>query len=136
MKKYKILCLTALILAGILCGCGKSGKESGSMKEAAFTVVAPDAVPAELQKIIGENKKEEIRMTYEDGNDLYLIRGYGQQKTGGYSISVVSCEEDEKTVRFDTRLIGPPAPEGISKEPSYPCLVIKMEARDKEIMIE
>lgn len=93
-------------------------------------------VPAELAEIIEKNKKNEIRMTYTQGEEQYLIRGYGEQKTGGYSIAVAECTEDEETVWLDTRLIGPQEQEKLSKEPSYPCLVIKMEVRDKEVMIQ
>ena len=93
-------------------------------------------VPAELAEIIEKNKKNEIRMTYTQGEELYLIRGYGEQKTGGYSIAVAECTEDEETVWLDTRLIGPQEQEKLSKEPSYPCLVIKTEVRDKEVMIQ
>ena len=60
------------------------------------------------------NEAREIRMTFEDGDDLYLIRGYGEQKTGGYSIAVDACTEDEEKLYLTTRLIGP---EDAEKQP-------------------
>ena len=64
-------------------------------------------------------------MTFEDGNDLYLIRGYGEQKTGGYSIAVDACTEDEEKLYLTTRLIGPEDAEKQPKDASYPHIVVR-----------
>lgn len=137
MKKCGFLFFLVLILAPILSGCqSNGGTGTEGRREVEFTVVDQEKLPKELLAAIEKNKKGEIRMTYTDGEDMYLIRGYGEQKTGGYSITVAECTEDETTILFDTRLVGPPNQEGLSKEPSYPCLVVKIEARDKEVMIQ
>lgn len=49
----------------------------------AFQVVAFDKAPQKLQDIIEEHKKEEIKMTWEGDEGRYIIRGYGEQPTGG-----------------------------------------------------
>lgn len=136
MKSYGIL--TALFLA-VMCtltGCSAGSDQEAQRQPIEFTVADPRELPEELLEIIEENKTGEIRMAYEDGEDLYLIRGYGTQKTGGYSISVAECSEDEETIWLDTQLIGPADQEKLSKDPSYPYLVIKMEMRDKEVEME
>ena len=46
----------------------------------AFSVEEERTLPAALRQAIKENEAREIRMTFEDGDDLYLIRGYGEQK--------------------------------------------------------
>ena len=135
MRRWGIICLTAVAAALLLAGCGRDEKTQ-ERSEVEFTVAAPDEVPRELASQIEANKRGEIRMAYTDGGFLYLIRGYGEQKTGGYSISVVECTEDDTTVFLDTRLIGPSNQEQLSKEPSWPCIILKTEARDKEVMIE
>ncbi len=135
MKKLGICVLIMLLAALILTGC-IAGKEEGEARSGIdFTVVDPERVPKELAAIIEDNKAGEIRMSYTDGEDMYLIRGYGEQKSGGYSIAVAECSEDEEEIWFDTRLIGPDSRENPAKEPSYPCLIVKIEARDKEVMI-
>ena len=134
--RFGTLLLLAALLTVILSGCMTSGEEKDCGDAVDFTVVDQRKLPEELKKVIEENKKEEIRMTYTDGEDLYLIRGYGQQKAGGYSIVVVQCTEDEETIRLDTRLVGPQEQKGLSKDPSCPVLVIKMESRDKEAVIQ
>jgi len=45
-------------------------------------------LPAELAALIQEKKANEFQLTYQSEKDLFLIKGYGQQISGGYSISV------------------------------------------------
>ena len=127
------MCLVFLLT---LCGCGTSGGGMGERADVEFTVVPAEEVPQELSEILEKNKAREIRMTYQDGEELYLIRGYGEQKTGGYSISVVECSEDEDKLYFLTQLIGPEDPEGLSEDPSYPYLVAKTARTDKNVEID
>ena len=128
-----LLCLVFLLT---LCGCGTSGGGMGGRADVEFTVVPTEEVPQEISEILEKNKAREIRMTYQDGEELYLIRGYGEQKTGGYSILVVECSEDEENLYFLTQLIGPEDPEGLSEDPSYPYLVAKTARTDKNVEID
>lgn len=135
MKKCGKACLLVWMVMIVLTGCTGEEKEKGR-SEVSFTVVSPDEIPEELAAEIESNKQGEIRMTWTDGDEMYLIRGYGEQKTGGYSISVVECSEDETSVYLDTRLQGPSNQAQLSREPSWPYLVLKMDARDKEAVIQ
>lgn len=128
-----LLCLAFLLT---LCGCGTSRSGTGERAAVEFTVVPAEEVPQELSEILEKNKAREIRMTYQDGEELYLIRGYGEQKTGGYSISVAECSEDEENLYFLTQLIGPEDPEGLSEDSSYPYLVAKTARTDKNVEID
>ncbi|MCC8049645.1 MAG: protease complex subunit PrcB family protein [Clostridiales bacterium] len=124
-------------LSGILLfssGCQR--QEESEKTEVEYTVAMSGEIPDELAAIIEENKEKEMRLVWMDGNDMYLIRGYGKQATGGYSIAVAECTEDEETLWFDTRLIGPQKEDAASAEPSYPWLVVKITATDKEVVIE
>ena len=133
MKKIKIW-LIFCILTVLLVGCSIKNEETHREGKAIdFTVVENQKIPPKLLEAIEKNKEREIRMTYREGENLYLVRGYGEQKTGGYSISVAECTEDEAMSWFDTRLLGPESQDGLSKDPSYPYLVIKMEVREKEV---
>jgi hypothetical protein len=135
LHRLLLAVMTAVLALGAG-GCGRTQESGGERTGLAFTVVDLEKVPQELSAIIEKNKQKEIRMTYRDQEVLYLIRGYGEQATGGYSIEVVECSEDEEHIWFDTRLIGPKSQEELPKAPSYPCLVVKIEAREKEVMIE
>lgn len=124
------------LLLFMLCGCGASRSASGERTAVEVTVVPAEEIPQELSEILEKNKAREIRMTYLDGEELYLIRGYGEQKTGGYSISVKECSEDGENLYFLTQLIGPERTEGLSEEPSYPYLVAKTDRTDKNVEID
>ena len=137
MKKCGILLLFFAAFFAALWGCGRAENEKESdRKEVDYTVMDVRKLPKELLKIIEENKKDEIRMTYTDGDAMYLVRGYGQQKTGGYSIEVVQCTEDEESILLDTRLIGPSGQKKLAEDSSYPFLAVKIEKRDKEVQIQ
>lgn len=136
LKRFLKWCLIVGLALVWIAGCGKKEKDTAGREEMDFTVVASDEIPEELAAEIEKNKKSEIRMAFMDGDEMYLIRGYGEQKTGGYSISVMECTEDEEKIYLDTRLIGPSNEEQLSKDPSYPCIVLKIEARDKDVEIQ
>ena len=58
-------------------------------------------------------------MTYQVGDIRYLMKGYGEQLTGGYSIQVEEVSESEKA--------------DAGSEPSYPCIVLKIRETEKPI---
>ena len=80
-----------------------------------------------------EQKKENaFQMTYQVGGVRYLMKGYGQQLTGGYSIQVEEVSESENAVFCKTRLIGP-SEDQAGSEPSYPCIVLKITDTSKPV---
>ena len=83
-KKVIVLLCWILLFAG-MSGCLSGGAQEERIS-VAFQVVAFDKAPQKLQEIIEEHKKEEIKMTWEGDEGRYIIRGYGEQPTGGYSI--------------------------------------------------
>ena len=133
LQIFGIWCLSLMIL---LTGCEMKQVGNMAKTEVEFTVVEPDEVPSELAVIIEENKQGEIKLTYEDQGYMYLVRGYGQQKTGGYSITVNEVFLAEDGLHVDTSLIGPPRDQEIRDEASYPYLVIKIEAQEAEVLFD
>lgn len=125
-----LLCVLCLA-AG--CSLGVGDEERTALD---FTVVQPEEVPEELAQVIEEHREEEMQIAFSDEGGLYAVRGYGKQDTGGYSITVDECSEGEENIYVATTLVGPSQTEKISKEPSYPVIVIKMENRDKEVVFE
>lgn len=123
------------MLAFLLAGC-QNASTAGEQKPVDFTVEEARTIPAPLLQAIRENQAGEIRMTFEDGEDLYLIRGYGEQKTGGYSIAVDACTEDEEKLYLTTRLIGPKDVEKLPEDASYPYIVVRVAATEKEVEIQ
>lgn len=137
MKRI-ISLLKICMLAGMICLCGcqmsKTPEETG--KEVPYTVAESDEIPKELKDVIAKNRQDEIRMSYVDGGYLYAVRGYGEQKTGGYSIQVNGVWEKEDGIHVDTSLLGPSPDKEIKEEPSYPYLVLKLEQREEPVVFD
>ena len=123
-KKVIVLLCWILLFAG-MSGCLSGGAQEERIS-VAFQVVAFDKAPQKLQEIIEEHKKEEIKMTWEGDEGRYIIRGYGEQPTGGYSIRADAVE-----------LMGdPPQKEQAAAEASYPCIILLIENMDQEVTFE
>ena len=65
-----------------------------------YTVADRSQIPEEAAKLIEEKKEKEFQMVYQKGKDLYLIKGYGRQMSGGYSIQVTDLSASVNAVFF------------------------------------
>ena len=75
-------------------------------------------------------------MTYQDGSYLYIAVGYGEQKTGGYSIVIKGLLEKSDKLCIETELRGPGKDETVKQKPNYPYVIIKTEKSSKEVIFE
>lgn len=132
--------LLGCLLAGILLvGCSKMKGDAGAsdkVKDLEFTVVERAAIPEELAKLIAEKEKTPFKLTYNDGQSLYVAVGYGEQETGGYSIQVKSFYLGENAIYIDTELIGPSKEEQKGTEKSSPYIVIKTEFLEEPVVFQ
>lgn len=138
--KYGICILGTMILC-LLTGCefAGGGKEKDlleKIKDLEFTVLADENIPEELKTVIEEKKGKAFKVTYQDNGFLYICIGYGEQVSGGYSITVNDLYLTENAIYADTTLLGPdPADTTVKKDsPSYPYIVIKTEFVDKPVV--
>lgn len=99
-----------------------------------FTVVSGTDIPEELQTLIKERQKNAFELTFSDNSYLYVIKGYGQQDSGGYSIVVNDFYQSDDCLVFDTELFGPKKDEKVSDAVSYPYIVIKTEYRENPVV--
>ena len=83
-----------------------------------------------------KKKEGDFRFTYSDNEYLYVARGYGIQETGGYSISVEDCYLSDTAICVKTRLQGSENGEEVTKAPSYPFIVLKLELREEEVLFQ
>lgn len=133
--KKVCLCLILLCVTVLLAGCGEAEPE-GKIRDLEFTVLEESDIPKALAEVIGENKQKEMKLSYQNEGYLYIARGFGEQKTGGYSISVPQCYLAEDGIHVKFELIGPQSGEKIREEASYPYIVIKTEGMDETILFE
>lgn len=135
MRSWKTFIFCLIVLAA-LCGCSAEKNTQPERRQVEFAVLAAEEIPKELQEVLEKQKARAMRMTYQDQENLYLIRGYGEQETGGYRILVTECSEDDENLYFSTQLQGPENAGEAEKSPSYPYLVAKIEFREKQIRLD
>ena len=129
-----VICIMA---GGVFCGCGQtSSRQKQEEIECDYTVVATRDCPEEFLKNLEEKKINPFQMTYQDGTYLYMAVGYGEQKTGRYSILVEKLTETKDKIFLNTELRGPSKEENVLEKPSFPYVVIKMENKSKEVVFE
>ena len=77
MKKTASFLLIILIFMN-LAGCRLIRIEEAERKPLSYTVTEPGQLPEEAQRLVEEKKAEEFQITYQSGDELYLIKGYGR----------------------------------------------------------
>ena len=90
--------------------------------------VKPGDFPPEIDQILRKKKESAFQMAYESGDDLYILRGYGKQKSGGFSIQIEEVSKSENAVFVRTKLVGPAAKEEQKGAASCPYVVLKTKA--------
>ena len=137
MKEGRIpaaLCLVCLLLlAG---GCRAERIDRNGEKELAYTVMKTEDIPEEVMKTMEEQGEEPYQLCYQDGEVLYLMRGYGKQETGGYSIQIESLSSSGATVIFRTKLLGPQSREEQKSDGSCPYIVVRTENQELPVLFE
>ena len=100
MKRMKRMMFYMMLgVMFLLVGCG--GKEQGQpekIRDLELTVVAEEMLPEELLTVVTEKKTAPFKFTFQDGNYLYICIGYGEQESGGYSITVEDLYLTENAV--------------------------------------
>ena len=135
-KRWKNVAAAMLLLCVVLTGCGMSGERNIKLRDLDFTVLSEEKIPEELKTVITEKRSEPFRLTYSDNQNLYISIGYGEQKTGGYSIAVDELYLTDDAVHVSTSLLGPDitGQKSGAGKPTTPYIVIKTELLDKTVI--
>ena len=76
-KVWKIsICMMLTVL---LCACTGNDMMEKKVRDLDFTVVSAEDISEELKSHIDERKEETFTLIYRDGENMYLIVGYGSQ---------------------------------------------------------
>ena len=135
IKKWGVL-LIVLLAAVWLSGCKVEEGDTKKVSDLAFIVVKDEEVPERLRELIQESKEKPFKLTYSDDNYLYLVMGYGEQATSGYSIQVKECYLTSNAIVFKTNLLGPSKSENIVETKTYPYIVVKTEYREEMVVFQ
>lgn len=130
------LMLCCVLFSFLFIGCNQKTEEIKKIKDLEFTVVEEADIPEELLNSINEKKTTPFRMTYSNENYLYIVRGYGEQKSGGYSITVDELFLTENSIYFKSTLKGPGPKDLVTQVVTYPYIVVKTEFIDKKVVFE
>ena len=125
-----------MAVLGLCCGCGIEKTDGSKIGDLEYEMVEEEEVPEELGAKIEEKMAADFKLTYEGDGYIYIVRGYGQQETGGYSIQILEFYETQNTVVFHTNLIGPSKDELKNAAPSYPFIVIRAKNPQKDVVFK
>lgn len=126
------------IMAGLASagGCGIEKTDGSKISDMAYEMVEEEDLPEELKAKIEEKKPADFKLTYEADGYLYVVRGYGEQETGGYSIQILDFYMTQNAVVFHTNLIGPSKGETKNVAPSYPYLTVRAKDPEKNVIFK
>lgn len=136
MYKKFLLISYFLSICFLLSACKSSDGDVKKLKDLEFTVVEDADLPEKLKSHIEDKKTNPCRFTYSDESYLYIVQGYGSQKSGGYSISVNELYLTDNAIYIKTNLIGPGKDEPVTQNITYPYVVVKTEYMDKPVVFE
>ena len=132
LRRLMLLLCMGLCVSLLACTGEKVPKDKVADLE--FTVVPEREIPEELQKLIRDKQKNPFKLSYSADGCLYIVVGFGQKDTGGYSVRVNELYLTENAVIIDTDLLGPAQNEEVSQAPSYPYVVICTEDRPESVV--
>lgn len=117
-------------------GCHSEEEDKGKVEDLEFTVVGEKDVPAALQELIAKKKEKPFKLTYADGQDMYIVVGAGPQTGGGYSIVVKELYLTDNSIVIRTELVGPEKGEASGTDLSYPVLIVKTAFCEEPVVFQ
>lgn len=136
IRNMRIYGMGFVLLLGILFlgnGCQVIPEESPKVRDLEFVVEGEEVIPEHLKNIIEEKKEDPFQLTYSDGENLYIVIGYGKKDSTGYLVTVNDLYLTQEAIHVDTQLLGPKEEEE-KKTPSYPYIVLKTEFLDLPVV--
>ncbi|MFA9463581.1 MAG: protease complex subunit PrcB family protein [Velocimicrobium sp.] len=130
MKKRVSLIVLVLLFVTIMQGCSFDLVSKDKVRDLSYTIVPEEDVPEELKAIIEEKKAQAFQLSYTADDDLYIVIGYGEQNTGGYSIVLEELYATDNAIMISTNLLGPSKDEDVEEVKTYPYMVVKTEYLD------
>lgn len=134
LLRFSIVWLVMFL--GICSGCGIEKTDGSRIRDLNYELVEEEEIPEELKEKIEEKKAADFKLTFESDNYLYVVRGYGEQETGGYSIQILDFYLTQNAVVFHTNLAGPSKDETKNTAPSFPYIVVRTKNPNMNVIFQ
>ena len=150
-NQTKKQCIPGVMLGIMLCvccmnGCGKETGENGfgisvqnenaeKIADLDYTLVADEEIPQELMDRIAAVQNQELRLTYSEGEFLYIVRGYGEQPRGS-SIQLLELYETNEGIVCRTQLVGGGKTDDDATTRANPYIVVKLPCDGQNVVFE
>lgn len=136
VKVAAALFLVLIIGSLTFTGCQNKENSSDKLEDLEFTVVGERDTPEALQEMIRQKKETAFKLTYADGQDMYIVIGKGPQNGGGFSVVVRELYRTENAIVIKTELIGPEKGEETGTEKTYPVLIVKTGFYEEPVVFQ
>ena len=136
-NRYQRLVFSCLLgISCFICGCQMQEAKAEKIQDVEFVLVEEDALPEELLAKIEENKATDMKLVWKSGESTYIVRGYGEQETGGYSIQILELYQTKNSVILKTNLLGPAKGSVKNTSPSFPYVVLKTKTLPETLIFD
>ena len=133
---WVVFLLLWVLMVRLLTGCSVEKENQDKVRDLESTIVGETDLPEELRNLVEEKKVAPFKLTYSNDQGLYIVVGYGEQATGGYSISVNELYLTENSIVIDTELKGPEKGETVGVEKSYPYIAVQTEYLENPVIFQ
>ncbi|MCI8269888.1 MAG: protease complex subunit PrcB family protein [Lachnospiraceae bacterium] len=133
---WVVFLLFWVLMVRLLTGCSVEKENQDKVRDLESTIVGEADLPEELRNLVEEKKAAPFKLTYSNDQGLYIVVGYGEQATGGYSISVNELYLTENSIVIDTELKGPEKGETVGVEKSYPYIAVQTEYLENPVIFQ
>ena len=127
---------TAVAAQCLLQGCVSEYGSTEKLRDLEFQVVSEEDAPEELRSAIDEAQEKPYQIIYAEQDTLWIAEGYGKKDTSGYSVGIRELYETEDAVHVRASLLGPGKGEKILETATYPCVIVRTEYVDKEVLFD
>ncbi|GMQ56278.1 hypothetical protein AN1V17_06710 [Vallitalea sediminicola] len=103
----------------------ESIKDTNKIMDMEFTVLDDENVQDIIKQNVDILKFNPFKLSFRDGQYLYIAVGYGEQRTGGYSIQVSELYESQDRIVISTELLSPGKDDQVTMAITYPYLIIR-----------
>lgn len=134
MKYMKMMLVVGMII-WLFTGC-KTQYDTTKESDLEYEILAEEEYPKQVEEIINGSKVNNFRKTYDDGECMYLIIGYGAQPTSGYSIEIQEVYQSSNAIFITSMLKGPAHGEPVVEEENYPYIVVRIVHSEKPVVYQ